>query len=144
MNRCLRVLVATASANLQNVICRILGRNGYSTERVSCAAEAVAAARRTDYEAIVTDMHLPDCCGASMLDSLRKQGIATPAILLVEEETPRVREAVASLEDTVCLAGPADPPRLRETLALVCRTQAAVEVPGEGATRPSTGGTLDV
>jgi two-component system sensor histidine kinase RpfC len=119
MTRCMKVLVATASSNLQKLICRMLQRSGYSTDDVASAAEALEAVRTSEYEAIVTDMHLPDCCGATLVNSMREAGVATPAILLVEEETPRVREATNRLDSTQCLASP-DLDRLRDAVAHAC------------------------
>lgn len=115
----MKVLVATASSNLQKLICRMLQRSGYVTDEVDSAAAALEAVRNSDYEAIVTDMHLPDCCGATLVNSMREAGVATPAILLVEEETPRVREATNLLCSTQCLAS-ADFERLRDAIALAC------------------------
>jgi len=119
MTRCMKVLVATASSNLQRLISRKLQRSGYSTDEVTSAAAALEAVRNSEYEAIVTDMHLPDCCGATLVNSMREAGVSTPAILLVEEETPRVRDATALLNSTQCLASP-DLDRLRDAI-LACR-----------------------
>lgn len=124
MTRCMKVLVATASSNLQKLICRMLQRSGYATDEVDSAAAALEAVRTCDYEAIVTDMHLPDCCGATLVNSMREAGVATPAILLVEEETPRVREATNLLYSTQCLASP-DLDRLRDAVALACAGERA-------------------
>jgi len=115
----MKVLVATASSNLQKLICRMLQRSGYVTDEVDSAAAALEAVRTSEYEAIVTDMHLPDCCGATLVNSMREAGVATPAILLVEEETPRVREAMNVLYSTQCLASP-DLERLRDAIAIAC------------------------
>ena len=119
MTRCMKVLVATASSNLQKLICRMLQRSGYVTDEVHSAAAALEAVRNSEYEAIVTDMHLPDCCGATLVNSMREAGVDTPAILLVESETPRVREATSLLCSTQCLASP-DFDRLRDAIALAC------------------------
>jgi DNA-binding NtrC family response regulator len=132
MTRCMKVLVATASSNLQKLICRMLNRSGYATDEVGSAAAALEAVRTSEYEAIVTDMHLPDCCGATLVNSMREAGVVTPAILLVEEETPRVREATNRLCSTQCLASP-DLERLRDAIALACAAsaKAAAESPRE-------------
>jgi len=126
MTRCMKVLVATASSNLQKLICRMLQRSGYTTDEVGSAAAALEAVRTSDYEAIVTDMHLPDCCGATLVNSMREAGVATPAILLVEEETPRIREATNLLCSTQCLAS-SDFERLRDAVALACAGERRVE-----------------
>jgi CheY-like chemotaxis protein len=128
MTPCFHVLVATASGNLRDIICRVLGRNGYTTKPVSSAAAALEEARHSQYEAIVTDMHLPDCCGATLVGSLRRAGVDTPAILLVEEETPRVREITSRLGSTRCLAGPTDLDRLKAAIADACNGEAASKV----------------
>lgn len=117
MTSCMKVLVATASSNLQKLICRMLQRSGYVTDEVDSAAAALEAARTSKYEAIVTDMHLPDCCGATLVNAMREAGVATPAILLVEAETPRVREAASLLDATQCLRSP-DLDRLGQIIAL--------------------------
>jgi CheY-like chemotaxis protein len=103
---CLRILVATTSQNLQTLIRRMLSRSGYETQTVDSAADALAAAREGPFAAIVTDMHLPDCCGATLIASLRSGGVETPAILLVEQETARLRDLTKELGDTRCLACP--------------------------------------
>ncbi|MBM4243781.1 MAG: response regulator [Deltaproteobacteria bacterium] len=118
MTTCVKVLVATASSNLQKLICRMLQRSGYATDEVDSAAAALEAARTSRYEAVVTDMHLPDCCGATLVNRMREAGVATPAILLVEAETPRVREAASALDATRCLRSP-ELDRLGEIIALV-------------------------
>ncbi|MEW6269750.1 MAG: response regulator [Thermodesulfobacteriota bacterium] len=124
----MKVLVATASSNLQRLISRKLQRSGYTTDEVTSAAAALEAVRTSDYEAIVTDMHLPDCCGATLVNSMREAGVSTPAILLVEEETPRVRDATALLCSTQCLASP-DLDRLRDAIALACRAEPGTRAP---------------
>lgn len=128
MTRCMKVLVATASSNLQKLICRMLQRSGYTTDEVTSAAAALEAVRTSDYEAIVTDMHLPDCCGATLVNSMREAGVATPAILLVEEETPRVRDATSLLCSTQCLESP-NLDRLRDAVALACAGERIVDGP---------------
>jgi CheY-like chemotaxis protein len=116
MTECVRVLVATASTNLQHLICRLLGRSGYATDPVASAEAAIEAFRHSDYSAIVTDMHLPDCCGATLVGRLRREGVGTPAILLVEEETPRLREVASRLGAIQCLTSPS-PEQLKEALS---------------------------
>ena len=128
MTRCMKVLVATASDNLQKLICRVLQRSGYSTHEVTSAATALEAVRTSDYEAIVTDMHLPDCCGATLVNSMREAGVATPAILLVEVETPRVRDATNLLCSTPCLAS-TNLDRLADAVALACAGERVVDAP---------------
>ena len=128
MTKCMRVLVATASTNLQQLICRLLGRSGYEAEPVASAEAAMEAARNSDFGAIVTDMHLPDCCGATLVDRLRREGVSIPAILLVEEETPRVREATHRLSATSCLAS-SDPEQLKAALNLARRSRLLEDEP---------------
>lgn len=130
MTRCFTVLVATASASFREMLCRVLSRNGYTTKSVSSAADALQAAKQDEYEAIVTDMHLPDCCGATLVRSLRREGVSTPAILLVEEETPRLRVVAAELGSTQCLSGPTDLHRLKAAIAAACGSEPGKSGPG--------------
>ena len=111
----MKVLVATASTNLQQLIGRLLGRCGYQTEPVASAEAAIIAARSTAYQAIVSDMQLPDLCGTTLVDRLRRAGVDTPAILLAEEETPRLRRMADSLSATRFVAA-ADPEKLKDAL----------------------------
>lgn len=128
MTTCMKVLVATASSNLQKLICRMLQRSGYTTDEVDSAEAALEAARSSEYKAVVTDMHLPDCCGATLVNRMREAGVATPAILLVEAETPRVRQAASLLDSTQCLRSP-DLERLGEVIALARADEAAADDP---------------
>jgi len=124
MTNCMRVLVATASTNLQQLICRLLGRSGYEADAVDSAEAAIEATRRSEYSAIVTDMHLPDCCGATLVGRLRRDGVDIPAILLVEEETPRVRDITMRLGATRCLTSPS-PEQLKQAIAAAAAAAAA-------------------
>lgn len=130
MTQCMRVLVATASSNLQQLICRLLGRCGYTAHPVASGEAAIDAVRRSDYEAIVTDMHLPDCCGTTLVDRLRREGVAIPAILLVEEETPRLRAVTHRLGAIRCLTSPS-PEQLKAAVSSACRGRAAHTVPAD-------------
>jgi len=112
----MKVLVASASTNLQQLIRRLVSRWGFTAEPVDTAEAAIQAARESRYDAIVTDMHLPDLCGTTMVDRLRQEGVDTPAILLADEETPRLRDAADRLSSTRFVAV-ADPEMLREALS---------------------------
>ena len=112
----MKVLVASASSNLQQIIRRLVARWGCTAEPVDTAEAAIRAARESRYDAIVTDMHLPDLCGTTMVDRLRQEGVDTPAILLADEETPRLREAAGRLASTRFVAA-ADPEMLRDALS---------------------------
>jgi DNA-binding response OmpR family regulator len=100
------VLVATASENFRRLICRELGRNGFAYESVGTAGEALRAAVRGSYAAVVTDAHLPGCAGASLIHDLRARGIATPAVLLADGNTSCLREPLLELGATHRLTGP--------------------------------------
>lgn len=124
----MKVLVASASTNLQHLIRRLVGRWGFVAEPVDTAEAAIRAAHESRYDAIVTDMHLPDLCGMTMVDRLRREGVDTPAILLADEETPRLREAADRLP-SIRFVAPADPEKLRAALASARAASPGTEAP---------------
>ena len=55
--------------------------------------------------------------GETLIGQMRETGIGTPFVVLAEEETERVRQALGCSDGTVCLCKDADPDHLKATLA---------------------------
>lgn len=73
---------------------------GHQADAATDGADGLAKAAQGAYDAIVLDLMLPDMDGASVLQALRAQGLATPVIVL---------SARQSTEDKVlCLNGGCD------------------------------------
>ena len=111
-----RVLVATASDNLTQLVSRELSRHGYVPHQVADGSAALGTLGAFPHVAVVTDAHLEGCRGPSLVHDLRDRGITTPAVLLLDSDTGYLREAARRLGSTFCLVGP-DLSRLSDALA---------------------------
>lgn len=100
------VLVATASANLGQLVARELLRHGWKSHHEADGAAVEDSLQAVSYAAVVMDAHLPGCAGPSLVHDLRARGIATPCVLLLDSETCSLNAVAARLGRTRCLIGP--------------------------------------
>ena len=82
----MRVLLVEDNARLRALTQRQLRDAGFAVDGVGELAEADAAIRTEDYDAIVLDLGLPDGDGGSFLRALRAAGKATPVLVLTARD----------------------------------------------------------
>ena len=63
-----------------------LAFEGFATEEAATGAEALAKARRGDFDCIVLDVMLPDSDGFAVCRALRDEAIATPVLFLTARD----------------------------------------------------------
>lgn len=121
----MRLLVVEDNADLAELLCSALDRNGFSTDVMASAANAEEALASSSYAAVILDLGLPDEDGLSLLRRLRRAGLILPILILT------ARGSVADRVDGL-QAGADD--YLTKPFAveeLVARLQALLRRPGE-------------
>ncbi len=74
---------------------------GYAVDQVADGREALSLARRGPYDALVVDLMLPGLDGLSLIDSLRREGLRAPVLILSAKRSvdDRVRGLQAGGDD---------------------------------------------
>lgn len=78
----MRILVVEDELHLAEALTQILKRNNYTVDTVHDGESGLDNALSDIYDLILLDIMLPKMDGISVLKELRKEGIATPVILL--------------------------------------------------------------
>jgi len=97
----MRVLVVEDDPVLADGLKVGLGLAGSTVDVVFTAADARAALSATQFDAVVLDRMLPDGMGLDILSELRREGNATPVLLLtaLDETTDRIAGLDAGADD---------------------------------------------
>jgi two-component system response regulator AtoC len=97
MTRSLHILVVDDEHSIRLMLESGLSLNGF---RVSCArngAEALAAARTVEFDAVISDIYMPDVDGLTMVQELRAQFPSLPIVLMTAQGS--VELAVRAVEE---------------------------------------------
>jgi len=78
----MRILIAEDDPKLLKSLVHIFQLNHYAADGVATGTDALDYAATGEYDALVLDIMMPGMDGISVLQSLRRQGITTPAMFL--------------------------------------------------------------
>ncbi len=88
----MRLLVVEDDKKIASFVVNGLKQAGFAVDHSADGDEALALARSAPYDALVLDLMLPKRDGLSVLETLRREGLRTPVIIL---------SAKASLDDRI-------------------------------------------
>ncbi len=134
--RSLRVLLAEDNPTNRYLITAYLRAGGHAVETAANGTEAVAAAGRGGFDAILMDVQMPEIDGLEATRRIRAlEGAAgrVPIVALTANAMARDRDACFAAGMTDYLAKPIDVPALHRVLARVGRTDAAPHAPVRSA-----------
>lgn len=99
----MRALLVEDDATMALLTKQILEQEGFAVDHALTGNEAQTLAFVNEYDAIVLDLTLPDRNGLSVLQALRKEGRATPVIVLTgaDDSATTVRSLDAGADDYV-------------------------------------------
>jgi DNA-binding response OmpR family regulator len=80
------VLVVEDDEELRSLLGRGLHEEGFAVEAVATGAAALARIDRSDVEAVVIDIGLPDADGRDLCQALRARGVQTPVLFLTARD----------------------------------------------------------
>ena len=78
----MRLLIAEDDPKLLKSLLHIFQRSKFSADGLSDGAEALVHGRTREYDGLVLDIMMPGLDGLQVLQTLRREGITTPALFL--------------------------------------------------------------
>jgi CheY-like chemotaxis protein len=110
-----RILLAEDDPDMRRLVAATLRRDGYQVVAVS---SGVAMLRRMpeDFDAIVSDIQMPDLTALEVLEALRCREIATPVVLMTAYGSEDARIEASALGAFAVLDKPLDWDALRTTV----------------------------
>jgi DNA-binding response OmpR family regulator len=81
-----RILVVEDDLELADGLVNSLAQADYATDVVHLGHSAVAACSTTLYQLVILDLGLPDLDGVEVLRRLRRQGVASPVLILTARD----------------------------------------------------------
>ncbi len=125
------LLVVDDDARLRALLQRFLAEQGF---RVTAAADAAAARRALAnfaFDLVVLDVMMPGESGVELTDSLRREGIEVPILMLTARGAPDDRVAGLEAGADDYLAKPFDPRELALRIRTILRRAAPPALPAE-------------
>ncbi|MBQ6543257.1 MAG: response regulator transcription factor [Clostridia bacterium] len=92
----MKLLLAEDEAALNEAVTDILTYHKYLVDSVYDGADALDYARLGDYDGIILDIMMPKKSGIEVLETLRREGIKTPVLLLTAKA--EVEDRIAGLD----------------------------------------------
>ncbi|MDI9240057.1 ATP-binding protein [Lysobacter sp. LF1] len=119
--RSLSILVADDHIANRMVLQRLLQKAGHRATCVEGGEEVLNALAASDYDAVITDLHMPDVSGLDLLRQLRVMeagsGRRTPVLILSADVTTESIRACEQAGARAFLSKPVSTTRLLDTLA---------------------------
>lgn len=114
----MRLLIAEDDPKLLKSLLHIFQRSKFSADGVSDGAEALVHGRTREYDGLVLDIMMPGLDGLQVLQTLRREGITTPALFLTArtEVSQRVEGLDCGVDDYL--------PKPFSTVELLARVRA--------------------
>ena len=99
----MRILVVEDDKKIASFVVKGLKQSGYAVDHCADGEEALAMARSIPYDAVVLDLMLPKLDGLTVLQTLRKEGVKIPVIVLSAKASvdDRIRGLQAGGDDYV-------------------------------------------
>lgn len=92
----MKLLLAEDERELSNALCAILKHSGYETNAAYDGEYALNLALKSEYDIIILDIMMPKMNGLEVLESIRKNGISTPVLLLTAKA--QAEDKIAGLD----------------------------------------------
>jgi EAL domain-containing protein (putative c-di-GMP-specific phosphodiesterase class I) len=121
---------------------RALASYGYPTSNAFGGREAAALLRETSFDAIVTDIQMPDMSGVELLRALRQRDDDTPVILMTAFPDVETASEAVSLRAFSYLQKPIDLPRLKTVVGRAIHTAGMERVKTKALLLAGEGGLL--
>lgn len=132
----MKILVVEDDLLLRRSLIATLESEGHAPVCAETGAEALALAARSDFDAMVLDIGLPDIDGFEILGRLRREGFSTPIVVLTARDAVQDRIAGLDMGADDYVLKPFDP------FELVARVRAVVRRKGGYAARNVSVGAL--
>lgn len=132
----MKILVVEDDLLLRRSLIATLESEGHQAICAETGADAQALAARSDFDAVILDIGLPDIDGFEILGRLRREGFSTPIVVLTARDAVQDRIAGLDMGADDYVLKPFDP------FELVARVRAVVRRKSGYAARNVSVGTL--
>ncbi len=123
-NAVFSLLLVEDNEDISNLLKIFLNRAGYKVEIAENGQIALDKSRMHDYDAIITDLHMPILGGKELVKLLRKEGYKKPVIALTASEKKSEQEQMLQEGFTLVLTKPIQVPELMHKLAYALKSAA--------------------
>ncbi len=108
------VLIVDDSDSTRLVMAAILRKAGYLVSEARCGVEALEMALKQNYRVVITDLHMPDMDGDSLVSCLRRcsQYQFTPILFASAEPVNEIRHIGGEVRATGWISKPVKPDKL--------------------------------
>ncbi len=89
------ILIVDDEAYVRQSLAEVLGAEGFRTQLAGSVADAAAKLAESEVDVIVTDLRMPTGDGMELLKLVRRQGLATPIVMMTGVGT--MRDAVEAI-----------------------------------------------
>lgn len=86
----INILVVEDDADINNLLCGIIQRNGYSTRSAFSGSEAEMYLKLYDYQLVLLDLMLPAVTGEELIEKIRRVRIM-PIIVISAKSAPETK-----------------------------------------------------
>lgn len=117
MSRPRTVLLVEDDEELRGALALVLRARELAVEEAADAAEAFRAMASDEFDAVVTDLGLPDVSGPELLRRLRDRSPSAQLVVITGQSGESLEEACRSAGADVVLTKPMSVDRLAELLA---------------------------
>ena len=124
MARRLRIVVVEDDASMRHSIGRLLRASGFECVEYDSAEALLQSEDPQDWDCLVTDMHLPGMSGLDLVEKLRLQHPAMPAVFITAYDEAKRRERALGCHRAAYLTKPFEGTALPEVIrkvTLSCR-----------------------
>ncbi|HTM21558.1 MAG TPA: sigma-54 dependent transcriptional regulator [Kofleriaceae bacterium] len=90
----LAILIAEDDEALRELVVEVLEKRGYRVDRAADGGQALRAVQSRHYDVVISDVHMPQVDGFTLLEHLRRTTAATDVIIITGHGT--IPEAIAA------------------------------------------------
>ena len=121
------ILIVDDSHTVRKLVCNALKDGGYKLEEASDGIEALEMSRMANYDLVITDHHMPNMLGITLVKKLREleQYQTTPILILSTESDPKLRVLSKEQGATGWIQKPINPQNLESIVRKVLKLEAA-------------------
>ena len=123
--RGLRVLLVEDDPDARDLFGLLLEHRGAEVRRAGCAADALDALRRADFDVLLSDIRMPGQDGCELVRKLRAFDRKLPALAISGSSSREDRERALEAGFDAHLAKPVSAGALASALVEVCRNGAS-------------------
>ncbi len=118
------ILIVDDSDSTRLVMAAILRKAGYLVSEARCGVEALEMALKQNYRVVITDLHMPDMDGDSLVSCLRRcsQYQFTPILFASAEAVNEIRQIGGEVRATGWISKPVKPDKLLASLRRLLNT----------------------